>query len=91
MVRSSRTKDHKSAICIIPPRHLWDAIQDIRLFNDKGFVRCDHREIKEIQGSFCCRGSCTCLRPHTAVQVATPHQSAVSFLRGHWQCISGMH
>lgn len=32
-------KDHKSAVCIIPPRPVWDAIQEIRLFNDKGFVR----------------------------------------------------
>lgn len=40
MVNSLRQKDHKSAVCIIPPRPVWDAIQEIRLFNDKGFVRC---------------------------------------------------
>ena len=40
MCKPSGRKDHKSAVCIIPPRHVWDAIQDIRLFNDKGFVRC---------------------------------------------------
>ena len=40
MANSTKIKDRKSAICVIPPRHLWDAIQDIRLFNDKGFVRC---------------------------------------------------
>ena len=40
MSNSSHTKDHKSAVCIIPPRPVWDAIQEIRLFNDKGFVRC---------------------------------------------------
>lgn len=33
-------KDQKSAVCIIPPRHVWDAIQDARIFNDKSFVRC---------------------------------------------------
>jgi hypothetical protein len=40
MCKPSGRRDHKSAMCIIPPRHVWDAIQDIRLFNDKGFVRC---------------------------------------------------
>lgn len=52
MVSSSRMHDHKSAICIIPPRHLWDAIQDIRLFNDKSFVRCETtRKSKEYRGA----------------------------------------
>ena len=73
MVNGSRTKDHKSAICIIPPRHLWDAIQDIRLFNDKGFVRCEQRGLFEVQVSYCCCVPGMKLRTHAAVQVATPH------------------
>jgi len=39
MTGSAHNKDHKSAVCIIPPRNVWDAVQNIRLFNDKGFVR----------------------------------------------------
>jgi len=32
--------DHKSAVCFVPPRELWDdPIQEIRCFNDKAFVR----------------------------------------------------
>jgi len=38
-VLSTRNKDHKSAICVIPPRTLWDGVQSIRCFNDPGFVR----------------------------------------------------
>ncbi|BDA50341.1 hypothetical protein COCOBI_16-0170 [Coccomyxa sp. Obi] len=32
-------KDHKSAIAIVPPRHLWPEIQEIRFRNDKSFLR----------------------------------------------------
>lgn len=32
-------KDHKSAIAIVPPRHLWPKIQEVRFRNDKNFLR----------------------------------------------------
>ncbi|GMH32383.1 hypothetical protein BSKO_00217 [Bryopsis sp. KO-2023] len=33
------TKDHKSALCLIPPRTAWDDVQEIRCFKDKGYCR----------------------------------------------------
>ncbi|CAD7696183.1 unnamed protein product [Ostreobium quekettii] len=36
---SGPRKDHKSAVCLIPPRWLWDEVQQVRCFNDPAFVR----------------------------------------------------
>ena len=33
------TKNHKSAIAIVPPRQLWPELQEIRFRNDKSFLR----------------------------------------------------
>lgn len=32
-------KAYTSALALVPPRHLWPALQEIRCFHDKGFVR----------------------------------------------------
>ena len=32
-------KDHKSAVAIVVPRSVSQQVQDVRIFNDKGFVR----------------------------------------------------
>lgn len=36
---SNNKKVVKSAICIIPPKELWDDIQEIRKENDKAYSR----------------------------------------------------
>lgn len=32
-------KTFKSAVCLVPPRHTWGPIQEVRCFNDKSYVR----------------------------------------------------
>jgi hypothetical protein len=32
-------KTHKTAVCLIPPRRVWEAIQDVRVWHDKSFTR----------------------------------------------------
>jgi hypothetical protein len=32
-------KVHKTAVALVPPRHLWPHLQAIRVFNDKSFTR----------------------------------------------------
>lgn len=39
MQHGAPQKDHKSALCLIPPRHLWSQVQEVRCFRDKGFCR----------------------------------------------------
>ena len=32
-------KTHKTALCLVPPRRVWDAIQEVRVRYDKSFAR----------------------------------------------------
>ena len=32
-------KVHKTAICVVPPQSVWPQLQEIRVFNDRAFVR----------------------------------------------------
>ena len=36
---STLSKQYTSALCIVPPRRLWDSLQAARCFSDRNFVR----------------------------------------------------
>lgn len=38
-MRGAFSKTHKSTLCIVPPLHIQQAVQRIRCFRDKSFVR----------------------------------------------------
>lgn len=39
LMTATLAKAHTSALCLIPPRAVWERIQDVRCFNDRNFIR----------------------------------------------------